>query len=181
MDLIFTYLKVYWLFLGLGSLVCSNSELTCETMNPFRNFGRTPWVGDRPLEISVPTRNNQTKRDVDIYTSMPRAGFEPTLPVFERPWLWLFVDTNMYYKRRKSCPFRESNPGRSARNQSLPWPSCSVTDYRSIFAHSFHVLYIYGAAKKRVIVGTFFRNRWGGGHDCLRKGGGHLEDVVFKK
>jgi len=30
------------LFDGLGPLACSDIELTSETMNPFRHFGRTP-------------------------------------------------------------------------------------------------------------------------------------------
>jgi hypothetical protein len=41
---------------------------------------------------------------------------------------------------------------------------------------------IHGAAQKRAIIRTFFPEPWGLG-TCyhLRKGGGHLEDVVFKK
>jgi hypothetical protein len=31
-------------FHGLGSLACSDSELTSETVNPFRHFARTPWM-----------------------------------------------------------------------------------------------------------------------------------------
>jgi len=34
---------------GLGPLTCSGSELTSKTMNSFRNFGRTPWTGDRHI------------------------------------------------------------------------------------------------------------------------------------
>jgi hypothetical protein len=47
-------------------------------------FGRIPWTGDqpvaRPLSIyrTKQTQNNQKQ------TSMPRKGFEPTNPVFER-------------------------------------------------------------------------------------------------
>jgi hypothetical protein len=33
--------------------------------------GRTPWTGDQPVARSLPTQ-----------TSMPRVGFEPTIPVF---------------------------------------------------------------------------------------------------
>jgi hypothetical protein len=29
---------------GLGPPTCSDSELTCETVNPFRHFGRSPWT-----------------------------------------------------------------------------------------------------------------------------------------
>jgi len=38
------------MFHRLGSLVCFNSELTPETMNPFRKFGRTPWIGQQPIQ-----------------------------------------------------------------------------------------------------------------------------------
>jgi hypothetical protein len=31
---------------GLGPLASSDRELTFETMNPFRYFGRLPWMGD---------------------------------------------------------------------------------------------------------------------------------------
>jgi hypothetical protein len=46
--------------------------------------GRTPWTGDqpvaRPLSIhrTAQTQNKRTQR------SMPRVGFEPSTPVFER-------------------------------------------------------------------------------------------------
>jgi len=46
-------------------------------MNPFRHFGRTPWTGDRPIYT---VQHNTEKRG---YTSMPRTGFEPTIPVSE--------------------------------------------------------------------------------------------------
>jgi len=34
---------------GLAPLAYSDSELTSETMNPFRRFGRTPWMGNRTI------------------------------------------------------------------------------------------------------------------------------------
>jgi len=43
---------------GLGSLTCSVSELTSETMNPFRQFHRTPWTGeDRPILRHIQDKN----------------------------------------------------------------------------------------------------------------------------
>jgi hypothetical protein len=40
---------------------------------------RTAWMGDRPIARLLPThRKNRTQ------TSMPRVGFEPMIPVFER-------------------------------------------------------------------------------------------------
>jgi len=38
-------------FHELCPLACSDSELTSETMNPFRHFGRIPWTGDRPIVV----------------------------------------------------------------------------------------------------------------------------------
>jgi len=61
---------------ALGPLACSDSELTYETMNPFRHTGRTLWMGDRPSARHPPTQERRR------YTSMTQAGFEPTIPVF---------------------------------------------------------------------------------------------------
>jgi hypothetical protein len=38
-------------------------------------FGRTPWMGDQPVARPILKRKQK---------SMPRVGFEPTIPVFER-------------------------------------------------------------------------------------------------
>jgi hypothetical protein len=48
--------------------------------NLFYTDGRTPWTSDQPVVRPLPTQrqNNRTQ------TSMPRVGFEPTIPVFER-------------------------------------------------------------------------------------------------
>jgi hypothetical protein len=46
--------------------------------------GRAPWTGDRPvsrpllIHRTTQTQNKRTK------TSVPRVGFEPTIPVFKR-------------------------------------------------------------------------------------------------
>jgi hypothetical protein len=53
---------------------------------PFFSFlilytvGRSPWTGDQPVARPLPTYT-QNKR---TQTSMPRVGFKPTIPVFER-------------------------------------------------------------------------------------------------
>jgi hypothetical protein len=59
---------------------CSGSEVYESTWT----FGRTPWTGDQPDARPLPTQDNtiQKKRG---HTSMPRAGFEPAIPMFERP------------------------------------------------------------------------------------------------
>jgi hypothetical protein len=36
-------------FHGFGHLVCSDSELTAEIMDPFTYFERTLWTGDHPI------------------------------------------------------------------------------------------------------------------------------------
>jgi hypothetical protein len=48
-----------------------------ETMNPYA-FGRIHWMGDRPTARPLPTHDNTPQ------TCMPQAGFEPTIPMFER-------------------------------------------------------------------------------------------------
>jgi len=54
-------------------MACSDSELTSETMDPFRHFRRFPWTGNQPDARPLGQHN----------TEKPRARFEPTIPVFE--------------------------------------------------------------------------------------------------
>jgi len=42
-------------FHWLVHLICSDSELTSETMIPFRHFVMTPWMGERLIATSLPT------------------------------------------------------------------------------------------------------------------------------
>jgi hypothetical protein len=42
----------------------------------FYTVGRIPWTGDQPVARPLPTQHNKR-----IQTSVPREGFEPTLPV----------------------------------------------------------------------------------------------------
>jgi hypothetical protein len=65
---------------GLYVVARSDSELTSETMNPFRHFGRIPWTGDRPIPKSLPTQKGTTQKNANI---LPRGGFESKIPVFE--------------------------------------------------------------------------------------------------
>jgi hypothetical protein len=44
---------------------------------------RTPWTGDQPVARPLPTHRT-TQKNKRTQTSMPRVGFEPTIPVFER-------------------------------------------------------------------------------------------------
>jgi hypothetical protein len=77
-------------FQGLGLLVCSGLRIYfLKLMNLFRTVGRTPWMGDRPDARPLPTHTHthrgKNNREKCGHTSMPRVGFEPTIPVFERP------------------------------------------------------------------------------------------------
>jgi hypothetical protein len=46
--------------------------------------GRTPWTGDQPVASSLPTHRTTQTQNKRRQTSMPRVGFEPTIPAFER-------------------------------------------------------------------------------------------------
>jgi hypothetical protein len=41
-------------------------------------------MGDQPNARPLPTQYNTTQKNVNTYISMPKAGFEPTISVFER-------------------------------------------------------------------------------------------------
>jgi hypothetical protein len=45
---------------------------------------RTPWTGDQPIARPLPIHRITQMHNKRIHTSMPRMGFEPTIPVFER-------------------------------------------------------------------------------------------------
>jgi hypothetical protein len=53
-------------------VACSDSKLTCETLNPFRHFGRTPRMGDQPIARPLPTQDSTTRRKADIYLCLER-------------------------------------------------------------------------------------------------------------
>jgi hypothetical protein len=46
--------------------------------------GRAPWMGDQPVAWPLPTHRKHKHRIKRTQTSMPRVGFEPTIPMFER-------------------------------------------------------------------------------------------------
>jgi hypothetical protein len=46
--------------------------------------GRTPWTGDQPVARPLPTRGTTQTQNKRTQTYMPRVGFEPIIPVFER-------------------------------------------------------------------------------------------------
>jgi hypothetical protein len=62
------------IFLGLYS-TCGPWPLF-QFLNLY-TVGRTPWTGDQPVARPLPTHRINADR-------VPRVGFEPTIPVFER-------------------------------------------------------------------------------------------------
>jgi hypothetical protein len=46
--------------------------------------GRTPWTGDQTVGMPLPTHRTAQTQNKRIQTSMPRVGFEPTIPAFVR-------------------------------------------------------------------------------------------------
>jgi hypothetical protein len=46
------------------------------------SVGRTPWMGDQPVTRPLPTHRTTQTWNKSTQTSMPRVGFEPTIPVF---------------------------------------------------------------------------------------------------
>jgi hypothetical protein len=54
-------------------------------MDPFKHLvGLLGW-GISPAPRPLTTQDNTIQRNTNTHTSMPRAGFEPAIPMFERP------------------------------------------------------------------------------------------------
>jgi hypothetical protein len=45
--------------------------------------GRTSWTGDQPVARPLPIHGTAQTQNKRTQTSMPRVGFEPTIPVFQ--------------------------------------------------------------------------------------------------
>jgi hypothetical protein len=61
----------------------------CGSWPPFQflnlyTFGRTPWTGDQPVAKPLLAQRTTQTQIKSRGTSMPRVGFEPMIPVFER-------------------------------------------------------------------------------------------------
>jgi hypothetical protein len=61
----------------------------CEPLPLFQfhnlyKVGGTPWTVDQPVARPLPTHRTTQTQNKRTQTSMPRVGFEPTIPVFER-------------------------------------------------------------------------------------------------
>jgi hypothetical protein len=46
--------------------------------------GAIPWTGDQPIARPLPTRRTTQTQNKRTQTSMPRVGFQHTIPVLER-------------------------------------------------------------------------------------------------
>jgi hypothetical protein len=46
--------------------------------------GRTPWKGDQHVAKPLPAYRTTQTQNKRTHTYMPRVGFEPTIPPFER-------------------------------------------------------------------------------------------------
>jgi hypothetical protein len=67
-------------------MACFDSEFSLlKFITLFWTFGRTPLTGNQPGARPLPIQDNTTQhRETQTRISMPPAGFEPTIPVFER-------------------------------------------------------------------------------------------------
>jgi hypothetical protein len=52
--------------------------------NNFFTDGRTPWTSDQPVARPLPTHRTTQTQNKRTQTSMPRVGFEPTIPASKR-------------------------------------------------------------------------------------------------
>jgi hypothetical protein len=50
----------------------------------FNTVDRTPWTGNQPVARPLPTHRKTQTQNKRTQTSMPRMGFETTIPEFER-------------------------------------------------------------------------------------------------
>jgi hypothetical protein len=57
--------------------------LISEIYESIWTFVRIPWTGDQ-TDAGLSLHRTTQHRKTQTHTSVPRAGFEPTIPVFER-------------------------------------------------------------------------------------------------
>jgi hypothetical protein len=80
-------------------------------LNPY-TVGRTPWTGNQPDARPLPTHRTAQTQNKLTRTSMPRVGFEPTIPKFERAKMVHVLDRaataigRTVYKLYKICFLR---------------------------------------------------------------------------
>jgi hypothetical protein len=66
----------------LDPLACSHQKQS-GTMHHIETVGRSPWNSDEPCRKAA-TYTEQYKQKKRGQTSMPRVGFKPAIPMFER-------------------------------------------------------------------------------------------------
>jgi hypothetical protein len=76
------YLSIYLSIYGSTVLFVGPWPLF-RCLNPM-HVGRTAWTGDQPVARPLPTHRTTQTQNKRTQTSMPRVGFEPTIPTFER-------------------------------------------------------------------------------------------------
>jgi hypothetical protein len=78
-------------FISLSVYVTIHSSIALHPLVDLGRFpvslsyrvGRTPWTGDQLVARPLLTHRTTQTQNKHIRTSMPLAGFEPTIPVFE--------------------------------------------------------------------------------------------------
>jgi hypothetical protein len=66
-------------------LASSGSEFIFWNLWIYWTVGRTPWTGDQPVARPLPIYRTTQHRKTRTHIYMPQVGFEPVIPVFERP------------------------------------------------------------------------------------------------
>jgi hypothetical protein len=64
-----------------GSLLCLGRFFSFLI---FYTVGKTSWTGDQPISSPLPAHRTVQTQNKRAQTYIPRVGFEPTIPAFER-------------------------------------------------------------------------------------------------
>jgi hypothetical protein len=70
-----------------GVLHIYNIHITINHLSIYLSIytaGRTHWTGDQTIARPLPAHTTTSTQNKHTQTSMPSAGFEPTIPAFER-------------------------------------------------------------------------------------------------
>jgi hypothetical protein len=101
------------------------SRALCSALAVFFTFlnvctvGRTSWTGYQPVARPLPTHRRTQTQNKRTQTSMPRVGFEPKSPVFEREKMVHALDraATVIGQGRRGSRQQEHLQGRGAMNQ----------------------------------------------------------------
>jgi hypothetical protein len=69
--------------------------------------GIIPWTGDQSVARALPTHRTTQTQNKSKQISMPRVGFEPTTPVFERTKIFHALDrtTTVIGSENRTCVY----------------------------------------------------------------------------